>query len=113
MKPVGATGLYDTALAAYLESQKAWEAGRINLVVLMTDGKNEDKDGLTRPQLLQRLQAAVRPDRPVQIVTIAYGQDADIGALQDISRVTGGRTFVSRNPADVEKVFLAALFGGR
>ena len=113
MAPDGGTGLYDTAMASYLEAQKHWEAGRINLVVLMTDGKNEDSQGLTRPQLIQQLQGAVRPDRPVQIVTIAYGEDADVGALQEISRATGGRTFVSRNPADVEKVFLAALFGGR
>jgi Ca-activated chloride channel family protein len=113
LKPEGGTALYDTSYAAYLEAQKHWEAGRINLVVLMTDGKNEDSQGLTRPELLAKLKQAVRPDRPVQIVTIAYGEDADVAALQEISRVTGGRTFVSRNPNDVEKVFLAALFGSR
>jgi Ca-activated chloride channel family protein len=113
MRPKGGTGLYDTAYAAYLESQEHWELGRINIVVLMTDGKNEDDVGLNRAQLISRLKSAVRPDRPVQIVTIAYGADADVGSLQEISRATGGRTFVSRNPADVEKVFIAALFGSR
>lgn len=113
LRPEGATGLYDTALASYLEAQEHWEAGRLNLVVLMTDGKNEDNTSISREDLIRRLQAAVRPDRPVQIVTIAYGTDADVGSLQEISRATGGRTFVARNPNDVEKVFLAALFGSR
>jgi Ca-activated chloride channel family protein len=114
MQAKGSTGLYDTSYAAYLEAQKNWEAGRINIVVLMTDGKNEDPDGgLDLPKLLSQLKAAAKPDKPVQIVTVAFGGDADVPALQAISRTTGGRTFVSRSPADIEKVFLAALFGSR
>jgi Ca-activated chloride channel homolog len=113
LQPKGNTGLYNTAYAAYLEAQENWEAGRINLVVLMTDGQDDNADGMTREQLLQNLKNTVKPDKPVQIVTIAYGSEADVSVLQDISRVTGGRTFVSRNPADIEKVFLAALFGSR
>jgi Ca-activated chloride channel family protein len=113
LKAQGATGLYDTAVAAYQDSEANYEAGRLNIVVLMTDGKNEKNGGLTFQQTLDRLKAAVNPDKPVQIVTIAFGADADIPALQAISRVTGGRTFVSRDPRDIEKVFLAALFGSR
>jgi Ca-activated chloride channel family protein len=109
----GATGLYDTAIAAYQESERHWQAGRINIVVLMTDGKNEDNNSPSLQQTLDTLRAAVKPDKPVQIVTIAFGPDADTSALQAISRVTGGRTFVSRDPRDIEKVFLAALFGSR
>jgi Ca-activated chloride channel family protein len=109
----GATGLYDTAVAAYDEAERNWQPGRINIVVLMTDGKNEDKQSLTFQQTLDKLRASVKPDKPVQIVTIAFGNDADVPALQAISRVTGGRTFVSRDPRDIEKVFLAALFGTR
>jgi Ca-activated chloride channel family protein len=113
LKAQGATGLYDTAVAAYDEAERNWQAGRINIVVLMTDGKNEDQNSLSFQQTLDRLRSAVKPDKPVQIVTIAFGTDADVPALQAISRVTGGRTFVSRDPRDIEKVFLAALFGTR
>jgi Ca-activated chloride channel family protein len=114
LQPKGATGLYDTAAAAYAEAQKNWEAGRINIVVLMTDGKNEDPNGgLNLPQLLSQLQTTAQKDKPVQIVTIAFGADADVPALQAISRTTGGRTFTSRGASDIEKVFLAALFGSR
>ncbi|MDQ1644933.1 MAG: Ca-activated chloride channel [Cryptosporangiaceae bacterium] len=113
LKAQGATGLYDTAVAAYKNSEANYEAGRLNIVVLMTDGKNEKNGGLTFQQTLDQLKAAVDPNKPVQIVTIAFGADADVPALQAISRVTGGRTFVSRDPRDIEKVFLAALFGSR
>jgi Ca-activated chloride channel family protein len=114
LQPKGATALYDTAYAAYLEAERHWEAGRINIVVLMTDGKNEDPNGgLDLPRLLSQLKAEQKPDKPVQIVTIGFGPDADISALQAISRTTGGRTFTSHGADDIEKVFLAALFGSR
>src|SRR5215207_2187572 len=48
MTPRGNTGLYNTTLAAYVEAQKHWEAGRLNLVVLMTDGQDDNVNGLTR-----------------------------------------------------------------
>src|SRR5439155_5615680 len=46
-KPNGGTGLYDTTLAAYKAVQADWDPGRINSIVLMTDGQNEDPNGLT------------------------------------------------------------------
>jgi Ca-activated chloride channel family protein len=109
----GNTGLYNTTVAAYKAAVEQWEAGRLNLVVLMTDGQDDNVNGIKRADLIQQLKQTARPDRPVQIVTIAYGAEADVSALQEISRATGGRTFLARNPADVEKVFLAALFGSQ
>jgi hypothetical protein len=53
----------------------------------------------------------VDPNRPVAMLTIAYSDDAAIGDLQEMSKITGGKSFVSKNPADIQKVFLAALFG--
>jgi hypothetical protein len=47
-KKNGATGLYDTALAAYKEVQGVWQDGRVNSVILFTDGINETRAGLTR-----------------------------------------------------------------
>ncbi|HKN56550.1 MAG TPA: substrate-binding and VWA domain-containing protein, partial [Amycolatopsis sp.] len=40
-KAGGATGLYDSVLAAYQSARQNWQPGRINLVVVLTDGKNE------------------------------------------------------------------------
>jgi Ca-activated chloride channel homolog len=109
----GGTALYDTTLAAYKTAKQNWEQGRLNVVVLLTDGKNEDSDGLDRAQLLDSLKDEVRKDQShqVQIITIAYSEDADVAALREISQVTGGQTFVSQNPKDISQIFIAALFG--
>jgi Ca-activated chloride channel family protein len=111
VQPKGNTGLYDTALAAYKESKRAYQPGRLNLVVLMTDGENQDAVGLSRSEFFSALKAAVDPNRPVAMLTIAYSEDAALGDLQEMAKITGGKSFVSKNPADIQKVFLAALFG--
>ena len=112
LSAAGGTGLYDTVYAAYLQMQKAWQPNAQNVVVVITDGKNEDDVGLTLPDLIQRLRAAVRPDQPLQFVGIAVGPQADAAALQEISTVTGGRTFVARDEVSaIQQIVLA--FAGR
>ena len=41
-RPGGSTGLYDTILAAYEQAKAGYDPTRVNSVVLLTDGKNED-----------------------------------------------------------------------
>jgi Ca-activated chloride channel family protein len=108
----GGTGLYDTVYAAYLQMQKAWQPSAQNVLVVITDGRNEDDAGLTLPDLVQRLRAAVRADQPLQFVGIAVGPEADAEALKQISTVTGGRTFVARDEVGaIQQIVLA--FAGR
>lgn len=112
LRAAGGTSLYDTVYAGYLRMQQAWRPNAQNVLVVMTDGKNEDDDGLTLPELIRRLRAAARPDRPLPVIGIAVGPRADAGALQEISRVTGGRTVVARDEvAAVQQIVLA--FAGR
>ena len=111
LQPKGNTSLYDTVWAAYQEVQANWKPNQLNLVAILTDGKDDNDSGLKLAELIGKLQRAQRPDQPVQILTVAYTPTADVQALQEISRTTGGRTFVSRNPDDIERVFIAALFG--
>jgi Ca-activated chloride channel homolog len=106
----GDTGLYDTTLAAFRALQRSYAPQRINIVVLLTDGINDDPEGgITRTELLQRLKAEQRKDQPVRIITIAYGADADATSLRMISQATGGLAFVSRDPRDILKVFTDAI----
>ena len=106
----GDTGLYDTALAAYQYVKQHYAPDRLNLVVLLTDGRNDDPDGgLSLEQLLQQLRASQTDDRKVHILSFAYGKDADVRALNEISKATGGAVFPSPNPADIERVFVTAL----
>ncbi|GAA0225724.1 substrate-binding and VWA domain-containing protein [Cryptosporangium japonicum] len=110
--PEGATGLYDTLLAAYKFMQNHWQAdNRLNLLVMMTDGENQDPNGITQQQLIQQLRAVANPDKPIQVLIIGYGPDANLGELTTITKAVGGQAYPARTGADIEKVFLATLIG--
>lgn len=109
LTPSGGTPLYATTLAAYQEALAQWRSGKHNVVILLTDGKNENKGGITLNQLLQKLHSVKDNAKPIRFLTIAYGASADVPALQAISRATGGRTYSSTDPTDLEQVFLSAL----
>ncbi|HEV7826064.1 MAG TPA: substrate-binding and VWA domain-containing protein [Mycobacteriales bacterium] len=107
----GATALYDTSLAAYKRAQLSYQPGRLNLVVVMTDGRNEIDYGLKRDEFMSALRAEVDPSKPVQMLTIAFGKQAAVEDLQKMAEITGGKSFVAQTPQDIQNVFLAALFG--
>jgi Ca-activated chloride channel homolog len=109
---VGDTGLYDTAAAAQQALVDAYKPGATNLVVLMTDGKNDDPTGgLNLDQLQQKIAANAAGDKKVPIVTVGYGNDADFAALQDISRASGGDLYTSKTAFDINQVLETAIFG--
>jgi Ca-activated chloride channel homolog len=106
----GDTGLYDTTLAAFRAVQRSYAPQRINIVVLLTDGINDDPSGgIDRAELLRRLKAEQDKERPVRVITIAYGANADAASLKMIADATGGLAFVSRDPRDILHVFTDAI----
>jgi len=109
LTPKGATGLYDTTLAAFQYVQAHWQPGRLNLLVILTDGKNEKDGGLTRAQLVQRLRAAAKPDRPVQVIAIGFGTGTDLVELQAITSVVGGHAYRANSGSDIDAIFLRTL----
>ncbi|MEU9508311.1 substrate-binding domain-containing protein [Micromonospora sp. NPDC048170] len=106
---VGSTGLYDTVLAAYQKVQDNWEPGRVNSIVLFTDGKNEDSNGITQQKLLGELDKIKDPERPVQVVIIGIGSDVSKAELKSITDVTGGGAFVTEDPTKIGDIFLKAI----
>jgi extracellular solute-binding protein/von Willebrand factor type A domain-containing protein len=107
--PNGATGMYDSVLAAYQEGRQNWESGRINTIVVLTDGKNEDPNGITLDQLLAELGKLQDPKRPLRIIGIGIGPDIDLGELKKFSEATGGQAFAAPDPTKIGDVFYAAL----
>ncbi|NCL73097.1 hypothetical protein AIIKEEIJ_00532 [Rhodococcus sp. YH1] len=105
----GGTGLYDTTLAAFRAVQQSYDPRAVNSVIVLTDGANEDPDSITEAQLLEILAREQDPARPVIVVTIGITEDADAQILAEISRVTGGSSYVARDPADIANVFVNAL----
>jgi Ca-activated chloride channel homolog len=104
----GNTGLYDTLLAAYKEVQEDWEPGKVNSVVLFTDGKNDD-DGITQKQLIDQLKKLRDPEQPVQVIIIGIGSDVSRSELEQVTNVTGGKPFVTVDPTKIGEIFLQAI----
>ncbi|MEV4706489.1 VWA domain-containing protein [Actinoplanes sp. NPDC049316] len=109
-KDGGDTGLYDTALAAYKSVQDTWQAGRVNSVLLFTDGVNENKDGITRQTLINELKKTADPKRPVRMVIIGIGTGVDRNELEAITNATNaGGVFIAPDPAKISDIFLEAI----
>ncbi|MEH1015896.1 VWA domain-containing protein [Micromonospora sp. CPCC 206060] len=108
-KPNGDTGLYDTVLAAYRTVQENWEPGRVNSIVLFTDGKNEDANGVTQEKLLSELKRINDPERPIQLVIIGIGGGISRPELESITKLTGGGVFITEDPTGIGDIFLKAI----
>ncbi|HEU4999591.1 MAG TPA: VWA domain-containing protein [Lapillicoccus sp.] len=105
----GGTGLYDSLLAAYKQMVTTYVPGRVNSVILLTDGRNDDQAGISLEKLLGDISALKDPNKPVVIVTIGMGQDVDTSSLSAVSTITGGKTYLAQNPQDINQVFIDAL----
>jgi hypothetical protein len=107
--PTGDTGLYDSTLAAYRSARQNFEPGRINTVIVLTDGRNDDADTITRETLLAELATLQDPLRPIPIIGIGIGPDIDVAELQAIAGATGGQGFTTPDPAKIGDIFYTAL----
>lgn len=103
------TALYDVMLAAYRDSTEEWEAGRMNTVVVMTDGQDDNDSDITRAQLLDELRKLQNPRRPLKLIGIGIGPDVDAAELTELTKVTGGQAFVAPDPSKIGDVFYSAL----
>ncbi|MFE3603836.1 VWA domain-containing protein [Streptomyces sp. NPDC059096] len=111
LKPVpgGDTGLYDTTLAAYKEAQASYVPGKLNALIILTDGTNKDEDSIARGELVKRLKKLADPARPVPLIGVAVGPDADRKEIDAIARATGGAAYEVSDPADIQAVILRAI----
>jgi hypothetical protein len=105
----GDTGLYDTLLAGYKTVQAGWDPGKINSVVMLTDGENDDDNGIELPALLAALKDLKDPKRPIQVVLIGIGPNIGEAKLKQIVGVTGGGVFTTEDPAKIGEIFLKAV----
>jgi Ca-activated chloride channel family protein len=112
LTPVLGTPLYDVTASSYDQMTAGYEGERINAIVLLTDGRNDDPDGeLDLPALLDRLTAGSegQQSQPVRIFPIAYGSDADLATLQQIAEATNAAVYDASDPTSISKVFDAVI----
>lgn len=107
--PNGATGLYDTTLAAYKSAVSSYAKGKFNALVVLTDGVNQDPGSISRGALISRLRQLTDPDRPVPLIMIAVGPDADRTEATQIATATGGSGQEVTDPSQIHEVILKAI----
>ena len=109
--PLQGTPLYTVAEASYDTMRENYDAARINAVVLLTDGKNEDERNNDLNGLLTKLRTTNegQSSRPVRIFTIAYGGDADLGVLRRIAEATNAAAYDASDPTSINQVFTAVI----
>ncbi|WP_406141553.1 substrate-binding domain-containing protein [Streptomyces sp. NBC_01089] len=113
--PGGATGLYDTTLAAFQDARKTYVHGKFNAVVVLTDGVNEDDHSISRSALTAKLRELDDPARPVPLIMIAVGPDTDRTEVEQVAKATGGAGYQVSDPSQINSVLLKAVMevGGR
>lgn len=105
----GDTALYDTTLAAVQRVREGYDPSKVNSVLLFTDGRNEDKNGIDLQTLLSKLKAMDDPLKPVPVIMIGFGPDTDIAAMTQIAHATGGAAYSASKPEDLGLVLVDAL----
>jgi Ca-activated chloride channel family protein len=113
--PTNGTPLYDITQESYDDANAAFDPTKINAVVLLTDGRNEDgdtsDDSQQLDQLIDSLESGTegQATRPVRIFTIAYGEDADQNVLERIAEASAGAAYDASNPTSVLQVLTAVI----
>lgn len=105
------TALYAVSLAAVRQLRRAYDPGAFNTVVLMTDGRNEKDTSVSLATLLQalRVDRAANPGRPLAMVAIGIGPEADMDALRQIAVATGGQAYRADTPEQLKTIMFTTL----
>ncbi|HUP69851.1 MAG TPA: extracellular solute-binding protein [Acidimicrobiales bacterium] len=109
--PTSGTPLYTVAKDSYRQLKEGLDPNRINAVLLLTDGRNEDPrnddlDGTLKALREGNEGATVSP---VRLFTVAYGSGADIGVLRRMAEATNAAAYDASDPTTIEKVFTAVV----
>lgn len=90
LQAYGNTALLDGVRTAYVRLQQENDPERINAIVVMTDGR-ENNSSTTLSQLQREIQRGNSQGVPVVIFAIAFGDDADYDVLRAIAETSGGQ----------------------
>ena len=113
--PVNGTPLYEVTQRAYEEAVASYDPARINAVVLLSDGFNDDGDTSDDRDQLSELLATLeagsegQDSRPVRVFPIGYGSDADLPTLRQIADATSAAVYDSSDPQTIDRVFDAVI----
>lgn len=113
--PVANTPLYEATDEAYQAALEAYDPARINAIVVLSDGQNQDGDGTDDSDQLEELLTSLRGSsegqmtRPVRVFPIAYGEDADQSTLRQIADATSAAAYDASDPTTIDRVLDAVI----
>lgn len=105
------TPLYDAISTSYDYMSERSEDGRINAIVVLSDGEDTDSD-TSLESLLVKINSSAKEgsdSSPVRIFTIAYGEGADKDILERISKASGGQMFDASDPERIDEIFAQVI----
>ena len=111
LTPIAGTPLYTVAEDSYDVMQSDFDPARINAIVLLTDGVNEDPRNNDLDGLLTKLRSTNegQSTRPVRLFPIAYGEGADLSVLRRLAEATNATAYDASDPATISNVFTAVI----
>jgi len=107
LAPLNGTPLYAAIRAAVTEMNASFDSGKINAVVVLTDGRNEYPPDSNLASLIRSLDGGT--ETTLRVFSIAYGEGADLDTLKKISEASHAAAYDATNPANIDKVFTAVL----
>jgi len=99
----------DTILAAYRYMVATYQPKEANSVLIMTSGTNLTLGDISASKLLRKLRAISGPNRRVALIFNVFGQSSHFAAIQRLAKATGGAAFPITDPAEINKIFFAAV----
>jgi Ca-activated chloride channel family protein len=115
LTPLNGTPLYDVTQRSYDELVTAFDPERINAVVLLTDGVNDDGDTSDDTRQLEALLASVsnandgENTTPVRIFTVAYGSGANPAELKRIAEASNATAYRATDATTIDDVFTSVI----
>ena len=109
LQPVKGTPLYDSVSKAYKYMSDRAEPGRINAIIVLSDG-NDEGSTMSLDKLLRELKSSSEggDESLVRVFPISYGQ-AVTGPLTDIAEATGGQVFDASDARRINLVFQSVV----
>jgi Ca-activated chloride channel homolog len=108
LEPTDGTALYATIRAAGASMLRDFDRGKINAIVVLTDGQNEYPADSDLDSLVGQLHGE-NLDTSVRVFTVGYGADADVAALTAIAEASSAAYYNAADPTSISKVLTSVL----
>jgi hypothetical protein len=103
------TALYSTAVAAMKYAKGQYDPRAGNAVVLFTDGENVDPGGPSIEATVREIKKLYDPRKPVRLVCIGVGADADMVTLKKLADAGGGLAFRTTDPKALPEILFKVM----